>query len=205
MMSTHGELRVLDALIEMYEGRSGRPYGGSRVDQRLHAVQAGWLARERGGTPSFVVAALLHDIGHMVRRDLGGHPVAQDVDDDHDDHEQVGATWLARVFGPAVAEPVRLHSAARRHPCATQRGCPGGLARDAGRCSASKIEPMSVDEARRFERLAHWRDAVALSRIDESARDPRGPCPAFGEFRHEVVAALRGAGRSAPAWGRSTT
>jgi predicted HD phosphohydrolase len=187
MIPTHVESRVLDALTEIYEGRAGRPYGLSQVNQRLHAVQSGWLARERGGAPAFVVAALLHDLGHMVH-DLGEHPAEQGVDDRH---ELLGAAWLARVFGPAVVEPVRLHVAAKRYLCATEPGYPERLTRDSVESLALQGGPMSADEVRRFEELPYWRDAVALRRIDEAAKDPAGPCPPFGEFERDVVAALR--------------
>jgi predicted HD phosphohydrolase len=182
------EARVLEALAAIYEGRAGRPYGLSRVNQRLHAVQAGWLARGQGGTPAFVVAALLHDVGHRVH-DLGEHPAAHGVDDLH---EAVGAAWLARLFGPSVVEPVRLHVAAKRWLCANEPGYAARLTRDSVESLALQGGPMSTGECAAFERQPYWRDAVALRRIDDAAKDPDGPRPAFAEFEGEIVAALRG-------------
>ena len=184
---TPAEARILEALVDIYEGRAGRPYGLSRINQRMHAVQAGWLARAHGGTPALVVAALLHDIGHMVH-DLGEHPAARGVDDRH---EQVGAQWLGRMFGPAVVEPVRWHVAAKRFLCATEPGYVACLSLDSIESLALQGGPMAADEVEAFERQPYWRDAVALRRIDEVAKDPDGPCPTFESFAGEIVAALR--------------
>ena len=187
---TDAEARVLDALAEIYEGRAGRPYGLSLVNQRLHGVQSGWLARAQGGTPSFVVAALLHDVGHMVH-ELGEHPAAQGIDDRH---EALGAAWLARLFGPAVVEPVRLHVAAKRYLCATEPDYAARLSRDSIESLALQGGPMSAAECAEFERLPYACDAVALRRIDEAAKDPAGPQPEFATFRSEILAALRSPG-----------
>ncbi len=180
--------RVYETLAEIYEGRAGRPYGLSGVHQRLHAVQAGWHARQRGGTPAFVVAALLHDIGHMVHG-LGEHPAARGVDDLH---ERVGAGWLARIFGPAVVEPVRLHVAAKRYLSAVEPGYRATLSGDSIESLALQGGPMGEAEIERFRRLPFWADAVALRRIDEMSKDPGGPQPPFASFEPEIAAALHG-------------
>jgi gamma-butyrobetaine dioxygenase len=43
--------------------------------------------------------------------------------------------------------------------------------------------PMSIDEARAFENQAFARDAVAVRRWDEAAKDPSAPTPDFDHFR----------------------
>ena len=68
------------------------------------------LTEHQGETPSMIVAALLHDVGHMVHA-LGEAPAAKGI---NDSHEACGADWLAARVGPTVSEPVRLHVAAKR-------------------------------------------------------------------------------------------
>jgi phosphonate degradation associated HDIG domain protein len=183
------ERQVLDTLLDLYEGRARRPYGLSRVDQRAHAVQAGWHAREQGAPASLVAAALLHDVGHMVH-DLGEHPAAHGIDDRH---EAVGAAWLSRWFGPAVVEPVRLHVAAKRYLCAVEPGYLERLTRDSIESLALQGGPMSGDEVAAFLALPYASDAIALRRLDEAAKDPSAPMPPFESFRDDLLAALRGA------------
>lgn len=183
--STHAD--VLEELAELYEGPARRAYGLSEVNQRLHAVQAAWHARRLGAPASLVTAALLHDVGHMVHH-LGEHPAAAGIDDRH---EEVGAAWLARAFGEGVVEPVRLHVAAKRYLCATEPAYLGRLSRDSIESLALQGGPMSPQEVDTFRRRPRWRDAVALRRLDEAAKDPNGPQPPFASFRDELVAALR--------------
>ena len=61
-----------------------------------------------------IVAALLHDIGH-----LESARGTFSMDDTHDRvHEEAGAELLAPYLPPAVVDCVRLHVAAKRSLCA---------------------------------------------------------------------------------------
>ncbi len=171
-----------DELEAIYGERAQRRYGLADINQLMHAVQAGALARAEGAPATLVVAALLHDLGHMVHG-LGEHPVADGIDDGH---EEIGACWLARHFGAAVVEPVRLHVAAKRYLCATEPGYFNRLSRDSVDSLALQGGPMSDAEAGDFERRPYWREAVVLRRIDERAKDPNGPLPPFGAFREDI-------------------
>lgn len=177
---------VVDELEPIYGERAHRRYGLAAINQLMHAVQSGALARAADLPPTLVVAALLHDIGHMVHT-LGEHPAATGIDDRHED---MGARWLARHFGPAVTEPVRLHVAAKRYLCATEPGYFASLSFDSVESLELQGGPMTDTETADFERQRYWRDAVALRRIDEQAKDPNGPLPPFAEFRKDIEQAL---------------
>lgn len=187
------ESRILDELTELFEGRAQARYGLAHVNQHAHAVQSAAHARMRCLPPALIVAALLHDVGHMLHR-LGEHPAAAGIDDRH---EQVGADWLGPRFGPAVAEPVRLHVDAKRYLCATDAGYADRLTRDSIDSLALQGGPMSAAQAAAFMTLPFAQDAVALRRIDDLAKDPNGPCPEFVSFRPDIVLALRAATRAA--------
>lgn len=175
-MSRAAELRA--ELDEIYEVRAHGQYGLSQINQLMHAVQSASLAQSGGCAPALVVAALLHDVGHMVH-DLGEHPAAEGVDDMH---ELVAATWLARYFGPEVVEPVRLHVAAKRYLCAVEPAYGERLSKDSVESLALQGGAMSQAERDAFERQPYWRDAVTLRRIDDDAKDPRGVFPALSSF-----------------------
>lgn len=180
----HAIIAELDAI---YEGRADAAYGLSLLNQRAHAVQSGYHAQAQGHAPSLVVAALLHDIGHMIH-ELGEHPAADGVDDRH---EILGAAWLAERFGPAVAEPVRLHVAAKRYLCAVEPDYVERLSNDAIESLALQGGPMSLAEQARFRAEAYCQEAIALRRIDELAKDPEGPLPPFSDFHQHIRQALR--------------
>ena len=81
-----------------------------------------------------------------------------------------GAAWLARHFGPAVADPVRLHVAAKRYLCAVEPAYLTGLSPASRRSLWLQGGPFTPREAASFEREPHWRDAVALRRWDDGAK-----------------------------------
>lgn len=177
---------ALDELISIYDGRATGRYGLSQINQLAHAVQSGYHARNKGLPTSVVVAALLHDIGHMVH-DLGDHPAALGIDDKH---EEIGAEWLQRYFGPDVTEPIRLHVAAKRYLCTVEADYFSKLSKDSIESLNLQGGTMSRVEIDEFEKEQFWSEAVALRRIDEIAKDPNAPTPKFVEFSNEIFDSL---------------
>lgn len=183
---THNALnaqQVFNELTAIYDGRAMGQYGLSGVNQLAHAVQSGHHAREQGLKKSVVVAALLHDIGHMVHA-LGEHPAAIGIDDCH---EKIGADWLTHFFGPEVTEPIRLHVAAKRYLCTVESDYFDKLSRDSVESLLLQGGRMTEEEVTMFKQQIYWKDAVALRRIDELAKDPLGPMPEFREFSPEIL------------------
>ena len=157
---------TVDTIVDLIGGKGQRQYGLSSVNQRAHALQAALLAEQAGCDDELIVAALVHDIGHMVH-DLGEDPAADGIDDCH---EELGAVWLEGRFGPAVTEPVRLHVAAKRYLCGTEADYFGRLSPDSVRSLALQGGPMSPAEIAAFEALPHHEAAVKLRRFDEEAK-----------------------------------
>src|SRR5882762_3477320 len=80
-----GEAGVID-LLALYAEKGGKEYG-ERVTQTAHALQSAALAEAEQAPPPLVAAALLHDLGHLL---------AKQVDDVDDRHEHIAAGYLAR-------------------------------------------------------------------------------------------------------------
>jgi predicted HD phosphohydrolase len=112
-VSMHGPETPADEVIRLMRTRGGEAYFGEPVSQLEHALQAAWLATQANSAPSLIVAALLHDIGHLLH-DLPENVAAGGIDTYH---EEAGYQWLLSRFGPEVAEPVRAHVAAKRYLC----------------------------------------------------------------------------------------
>jgi len=153
-------------IVDLIGGKGQRQYGLSSINQRAHALQAALLAEQAGCDDALIVAALVHDIGHMVH-DLGEDPAANGIDDRH---EVLGADWLEIRFVPAVTEPVRLHVAAKRYLCGTEADYFGRLSPDSVRSLSLQGGPMSPAEIAAFEALPHHEAAVKLRRFDEGAK-----------------------------------
>ena len=174
-------------IAALLDGKGERNYGLSLVNQRAHALQAALLAEQSGCDSALIVAALLHDIGHMVH-DLGEDPAAAGVDDRH---EEVGQAFLAQYFGPEVTEPVRLHVDAKRYLCGSEPEYFAKLSDDSVRSLSLQGGPMTPAEAQDFAALPGAAAAVRLRRFDEAAKIKGLPTPPVAHFLPHVRACLR--------------
>jgi phosphonate degradation associated HDIG domain protein len=159
----------IEAIAELFAGPGARDYLGEPVTIGAHMRQAGALAEAAGAGAPLVAAALLHDIGHL-------HGEADRR------HAEEGAQWLSQWFGEAVTEPVRLHVQAKRYLCAVEPSYSGRLSAESARTLSLQGGPMTPAEVAAFEALPHAREAVAVRRWDEAAKDPGVAPPGFSHF-----------------------
>lgn len=185
---TTSHLALRAELEEIYTERATRRYGLSDINQLQHALQAATLAEANGEAPAFVLAAMLHDVGHMIHK-LGENPAEEGIDDHH---EILGAKWLARRFPEAVSEPVRLHVEAKRYLCAVDPDYFGRLAPDSVLSLKLQGGPMSEEEAAAFRGKPYADDALRLRLLDEEAKDPEMETPPVSHFLRHLPAALIG-------------
>lgn len=172
-----------EIIQDIYTFKATGRYGLSQLNQYAHAVQAADIARKSGASDSLILAALLHDVGHMIH-DLGEHPASVGVDDCH---EERGAAWLSRYFGPDVTEPVRMHVAAKRYLCAIESGYLMKLSDDSMESLMIQGGPMSNLEISQFESHRYFKDSVMLRRFDEIAKNPKGTQPPIAEFKSLIL------------------
>ena len=180
-------------ILRLFESAAARAYGLSGVSQLEHALQAAALAEKAGSSKELVVAALLHDIGHLVH-DLGESAAERGIDDRH---ESLGSAYLSRLFPPEVSEPVRLHVPAKRYLVATEETYSGLLSADSVRSLALQGGPMNADEQEAFRREAFWREAVSLRRFDEEAKVRGTVTPTLQDYVPLIESCLRDRGAAA--------
>ncbi|MCX7057123.1 MAG: HD domain-containing protein [Proteobacteria bacterium] len=180
-------MSVFEELAALYAGRALGSYFGEQVSMLEHGLQAAWFATQDAAAPTLVIAALLHDVGHLVE------DVPADLEDWQMDahHENVGALWLSRHFGREVTEPVALHVAAKRYLCATDATYYARLSAASVVTLGLQGGPMSGAEVAAFERNPHYRDAVRLRQWDDQGKLAGFSAPGFEVYRPVIEAALR--------------
>ena len=168
-----------DHLFRLLSERGGGRYGLSDVTQLDHALQAADLARRRRMGDELIVAALFHDVGHLVV-DEDTNLAAAGIDDFH---ERTSSALLEPIYGPSVAEPVRLHVAAKRYLCGATPAYFKKLSQDSRLSLELQGGPMSPDEIEAFNALPYRASALALRLIDDEAKVPSLSTPGLESYR----------------------
>ena len=171
-------MSVAEEVLSLYDRLGASAYFGEHVSMTEHGLQAAHFARVQGAPDTLVVAALLHDVGHLLET------VPDAIEDWISDarHEEVGARWLAQRFAADVSEPVRLHVLAKRYLCATD---PHYLAQlSAASVHTLKLQggPMSTTEVARFEEQPCHREAVRVRRWDDQGKVAGLKTPGLREY-----------------------
>jgi gamma-butyrobetaine dioxygenase len=180
-------MSIVDEIMERFARRGAAAYHGEAVSQAEHALQAAALAEREGASDWLVVAALLHDVGHLL--DGQDEDLAQRGRDGR--HEEAGCAWLARHFGPEVTEPIRLHVAAKRYLCAAEPTYLDGLS--PASCLSLSLQggPMGADECAQFVSNSCHGDAVRLRRWDDAAKVPGLSVPGLEHYRERLLRVVR--------------
>ncbi|HXJ94671.1 MAG TPA: HD domain-containing protein [Terriglobia bacterium] len=179
-------MSMIDEILKLFATRGDEAYFGEPVSQKEHALQAAYQAEQEGAPASLVVAALLHDVGHLV------HQLPEDIADQGLDgrHESAGEAWLARHFPPEVTEPVKLHVAAKRYLCKTDSEYLAQLSPASVQSLALQGGPFSDAEVREFEQHRYFREAVRLRRWDDRAKIPGLNVPGLEHYRPALEESL---------------
>jgi phosphonate degradation associated HDIG domain protein len=172
------KLTSLEDIERLYAAKGGLTYGED-VTQLEHAVQCASLAQAAGHPISLVVAALLHDIGHLFEDEKTVVTAAKDRR-----HEIAGARILSSLFGPEICAPIAHHVAAKRYLCFRETSYFYGLSAASKASLALQGGPFDADAASGFERLPFWQDAIALRRFDDMGKRAEHCGRPFADFRH---------------------
>jgi phosphonate degradation associated HDIG domain protein len=159
-------LSNVDELLTLLTARGDSQYGGERVTQLQHALQCAALAEQDHASPPLIVAALLHDVGHLL------HALPDQAPDDgiDDRHESAGCHYLQSMMPAEVTEPVALHVPAKRYLCAVEPHYLATLSPPSVVSLHLQGGPMSEEEVRDFRQNRFADDAVRLRRWDDDAK-----------------------------------
>lgn len=157
---------VVDEILDLF-----RQYGESAYDEQVtltqHSLQTAALARGEGADSELVVAALLHDLGHLLQARARGTEDYLAADWDHD---VVAGRWLRSRFDSRISTAVEQHVAAKRWLCQAEPAYLEALSPASFASLQAQGGPFERDEAAAWRRRHGTDDAIALRRWDDSGK-----------------------------------
>ncbi|MGQ0528699.1 MAG: HD domain-containing protein [Panacagrimonas sp.] len=183
-MPQPGDRNVIDQIVRIYGGwnydqdaaekmlaakRAGAdlqlPSQVLAYQRRSHGIQCAMQAQKHGADEAMIVAALLHDIGHVFS------PEAPVGTTDYDDkHEIYASLWLRNAFITAVTEPVLRHVPGKRYLVTTRKAYWDKLSEGSKRSLEQQGGRMSPQELDEFEFMAYANEGVTLRLWDDDAK-----------------------------------
>ncbi len=167
--------KIATEIIDLLLSKGGSEYIGEPLTKLEHMVQSAILAEDQQLGDEMIIAALLHDIGHIcvdtsAENDMDGFGVI--------DHEEAGADYLYdRGFSEKIIEVVSNHVPAKRYLCYKYPDYNDALSIASKKTLEFQGGPMTADEALAFEELTYFKEIIALRRIDEMAKLENMPLP----------------------------
>jgi [1-hydroxy-2-(trimethylamino)ethyl]phosphonate dioxygenase len=178
---------VIDEIFRMFREYGSGAYLGEPVSMTEHMLQSAYAAEQEGAPPRLVAAALLHDYGHFIH-DLPEDAAQHGVDTQH---EEVAHAFLSRHFGPEIAEPIRMHVAAKRYLCAVDPSYLDALSPASILSLELQGGRYGAEEVAEFERSPYADDAVRLRRWDDVGKVAGLETPDLEHYRPVLEAALK--------------
>ena len=172
-------MAAIDDVMSLLQSKGTIGTADGKASQLDHALQVAHRAQTEKAPPNLVVAALLHDVGHMLAS--GPDPA----------HAQLGHDWVAQHFPPEVSEPVRLHVEAKRYLSATDGTYLERLAPTSLQSLHVQGGPMTEAELDAFEEEVHYPDAVKLRHWDDQAKTETLAVPALDTYRETIAGLLK--------------
>ena len=178
-----------DHVIHLYQTEGTAEYHGEDVSQLEHALQTAKLAQDAGHDDVEIVAALLHDIGHIWPNDDRQVTEVGVVD-----HDVVGQRALIEMgFSYAVADIVKGHVDAKRYLVTATEGYAQRLSQTSIESLRLQGGPMSDSEAKAFAEGPWFEEKLRLRTWDDLAKAPGATVPDIESYRDMLVRNLGGA------------
>lgn len=171
-------------MIALLSHSGGEQYFGEAVTKLAHAEQCAFHAEQAGADEELILAALLHDIGHL----LEAPDAMRDERVGVVNHDEIGERWLReRGFSSRLASLVGAHVDAKRYLTAVNESYRHRLSPASQETLALQGGPMNDAAAEAFAGQEDLRDKLRLRSWDELAKDPGWQGPGVETHRARLI------------------
>lgn len=181
--------KTVDEVIALYDRFGGEDYIGEPVSQIEHMCQCAGLAAAAGYDNEVILAALFHDIGHLLEHVM---PVNQMDGFGVVDHEKIGAQYLQQKgFSDKISKLVSSHVQAKRYLTYQYPEYFNQLSAASKQTLGFQGGVMSKEEAMIFEKDNLHPLYIQLRKWDEQAKLINVPLPSMNYYRHMMIDHLK--------------
>jgi len=180
---------TVNEIFDLYAKHGAEEYAGEKVSQLEHMVQAAQLAMDGGYDDEVVLAAFLHDVGHLLpiqhaSESMDGYGMM--------DHEKVGAQYLLRMgFSERMCKLIASHVNAKRYLTWKYPEYYEQLSGASKKTLEYQGGKMEETEAKQFEADPLFELYIKMRRWDEAAKIENQPVPDINLFKVKAIAHLR--------------
>ncbi len=176
---------LTNQIFSLYEQFGAEEYAGEKVSQLEHMVQAAQLAMEEGYDDEVILAAFLHDVGHL----LPVHDVSETMDGyGVMDHEKVGADWLLGLgMGERMCKLIASHVNAKRYLTWKYPSYYEQLSEASKKTLEYQGGRMDEAEAKAFEADPLFDLYIRMRTWDEAAKIEGKPLPELDELKQKLT------------------
>lgn len=159
----------VDKVFSLYENHGTSDYIGEPVSQLEHALQVAMMAEEEGNDAAVVLAALFHDIGHLValasdnKESMNGFGAMS--------HEDIGESFLKSLnFPTAITSLVKAHVVAKRYLVSKDEGYYNQLSEASKETLRFQGGKMNEEEMSDFEKHPDFKLFIQMRMWDDKAK-----------------------------------
>ncbi len=182
MSTANKSIDVLFSLLGKYDSEK---YIGENISQLQHSLQAAYFAKKAKSDDRVVLAALLHDTGHMCA--AADAPQMANLGVLH--HEDIGAEYLKDLgVDQTICDLVRSHVQGKRYLCFKNQT----YFRQLSKASLGTLQfqggPMSEKEALAFEKHPLFESMILVRKVDEMGKQENLEVPNLESYRQTLLA-----------------
>ena len=186
---------VTDEVMRLYELHGADDYIGEPVSQLEHMSQSAQLAEREGYDNEVMLAAFLHDIGHLCANSGtlpdGTPPGTQYASMDGYgavSHEKIGANYLReKGFSEKIAQLVENHVQAKRYLTFQYPAYYDQLSEASKRTLEFQGGRMTAEEASNFEQDPLFDVSIRMRQWDELAKEENVPTVDMAILREKIA------------------
>jgi putative nucleotidyltransferase with HDIG domain len=179
---------MMESVLEIYKEHGQSDYIGENITQQQHALQSAYLAEKmRPYDSEFILAALFHDVGHIIPSQLDSVNPEQMDGLGVVSHENRGANYLLKLgYTQRIAYLVASHVNAKRYLAGKDAAYLEQLSSASRATLNYQGGPMTASEMAEFESNQWFDDAILLRHIDDRAKIVGAPTKILDDYRHII-------------------